>query len=78
MVSSAPMSKYAEGNYLIVTFDKYGTRIETRLAELQGIIGAQKEAAKLLDDTVASYAVMRVLTNSIDRNSRMKWVPKEQ
>lgn len=68
------MAKYSEGSYLIVTFDKYGTKIETRLAELQGLIGAQKEAEKLIGEEVASYAIMRVLTNSIDQNSGSRWL----
>lgn len=66
------MAKYSEGNYLILTFDKYGTKIETRIAEHQGLIGAQKEAAKLLDDSIASFVVVRVLTNSIDTTAE-KW-----
>jgi hypothetical protein len=68
------MAKYSEGSYLIVTFDKYGTKIETRLAEHQGLIGAQKEAEKLIGEEVASYAIMRVLTNSIDQNSGSRWL----
>lgn len=66
------MAKYSEGNYLILTFDKYGTKIETRIAEYQGLIGAQKEAAALIDESVASFVIVRVLTNSIDTQAD-KW-----
>lgn len=69
------MAKYAEGNYLILTFDRYGTKIETRLAELQGLIGAQKEGEKLIGGDVASFSVLRVLINSIDRTAE-KWQVK--
>lgn len=68
------MAKYSEGTYLIALFDKYGTRIETRMAENQGLVGAQKEGAKLIDGDVASFAIMRVLTNSIDSNGAQRWL----
>jgi len=67
------MAKYSEGTYLIALFDKYGTKIETRLAEHQQLIGAQKEAAAMLSEVIASFAIMRVMTNSIDTFSKERW-----
>ena len=64
------MSKYNTGSYHVVTFDKYGSKIET-------IIGATSylEAVDLgnnamtLDPNagVASFIVYRVLFNSLDK-----------
>lgn len=64
------MAKYSEGSYLIALFDKYGTKIETRIAETHGLIGAETEGEKLIGGVVASYAILRVLSNSIDKGER--------
>ena len=60
------VSKYTTGNYLIVGFDKFGTKLWTRMAERQNSIGAQHEGISLVNQgTCYSYVVLRVLQNSL-------------
>ena len=59
------MSKYAEGNYLIIGFDPMGTKLWTRLAKAQSHLGAIDEGeAALTGLECASYVTLRVQHNS--------------
>jgi len=59
------MSKYAEGNYLIIGFDPMGTKLFTKLAASQSHLGAIDEGEQAIQDQVcASYVTLRVQHNS--------------
>jgi hypothetical protein len=68
------MSKYREDSYLIVLFNEYGTKMETRESSVSGLIATQEEGRRILqDEGFASFAVLRVLYNTIDESKRERW-----
>lgn len=59
--------KYQTGHYLLVTFDKYGTRLDTRLLGSSGLTeGAIQGRAAVKSGECESAAVTRVVWNSRD------------
>lgn len=66
------MPKYAEGKYLILQFDAYGSRVgHSELAQEQNLIGAVAEARELVNSgQAATTAVVRVVYNTIDDRGR--------
>lgn len=59
------MSKYTAGTYIIKGFDRLGTKVFTRKAEKQHLIGAQHEGINLVNEgQCASFVVLRVMLNS--------------
>jgi len=63
------VSKYATGYYLIIGFDKFGTKLWTRSAERQNSIGANHEGISLVDaGECHSYVLLRVMHNSMMRD----------
>ena len=61
------MNKYETGTYVLVLFDHYGTKKETRLLGNSGLIVAQKEGQKAVnEDYCNSFVVYRILHNSKD------------
>jgi hypothetical protein len=59
------VNKYQTGVYHLHLFDKHGSKQETRI--LHSLIAADKEGAVLIQKPpFASYAITRVLRNSID------------
>ena len=66
------MSKYAVGNYLIIGFDRVGTKLFTRIAESQTHIGSLREGQRLVDEEeCSSFVTLRVGFNSLTKeNSR--------
>ena len=59
------MSKYAEGNYLVIGFDPMGTKLWTRIAENQCHLGAISEGEECMESKeCASYVTLRVQHNS--------------
>jgi hypothetical protein len=68
------VSKYKENSYLIVLFDEYGTKKDTRVSTEPGLLGSQHLGYKIMEDEgFASFAVTRVLFNTIDAGKRDKW-----
>lgn len=61
------MNKYATGNYMLVLFDNYGTKKETRVFGNSGLIAAQKEGQRAKNEGECdSFVITRVLHNSKD------------
>lgn len=59
--------KYATGNYTLIFFDRYGTKINTVIVSEAGLIKAQDAGHKAIADGLcASFVVSRVLYNSLD------------
>ena len=60
------MSKYETGAYLILGFDRCGSKVFTRKAECQNLIGATHEGMNAVTaGDCFSFALVRVLHNSI-------------
>lgn len=61
-------AKYSTGNYALIFFDRYGTKLETRVLDEGGLLTAQDEGHKAVADGVcASFVVIRMLFNSLDK-----------
>lgn len=61
------MNKYETGTYVLVLFDHYGTKKETRLLGNSGLIVAQKEGQRAINEgDCNSFVVYRILHNSKD------------
>lgn len=59
--------KYKTGHYLLTTFDRYGTRLDTRMLGDSGItVGAVQGRAAIQAGECDSAAVTRVVWNSRD------------
>lgn len=59
--------KYRTGNYMVVLFDRYGTKIDTVLVTTGGLLKAQEQGKeRVRDGLCASFCVVRVLHNSLD------------
>jgi hypothetical protein len=59
--------KYATGNYTLIFFDRYGTKINTVIVNEDGLLKAQDAGHKAIADGLcASFVVSRVLYNSLD------------
>ena len=64
------MNKYAPGSYIIYLFDKFGSRMKDQFfITTEGLIAATEigEASISEIEEVASYAVVRVLGNSLSK-----------
>lgn len=70
------MSKYEEDSYLIILFDEYGTKITTMESPEPGLIRSQQAGYRVMtaDDRCKSFAVLRVLFNTIDDAKRCRWL----
>lgn len=67
------MNKYAVGNYLIIGFDRIGTKLFTKIARSRTHMGAVAEGEQLrIDDECASFATLRVQHNSLSRET-LEW-----
>ena len=59
--------KYATGNYTLIFFDRYGTKINTVIVSEAGLLRAQAAGHKAVSEGLcASFIVSRVLFNSLD------------
>jgi len=60
-------NKYQAGNYMVVLFDRYGTKIDTVLVTAGGLLKAQEKGLEMRKEGLcASFCVIRVLHNSLD------------
>jgi hypothetical protein len=65
------VNKYKSGNYAVLLFDRYGTKLETRILDEGGLLTAQEEGHKAVAEGVcASFVVIRMLYNSLDKENR--------
>jgi len=72
-------AKYRQDNYLMIGFDAYGGKVFTKLTDGQNLTGSQTEGNRLVaDGECASFAILRVLHNSIDAAKADKWMPQER
>ena len=63
------MNKYKSGNYAIVCFDSYGTKLDTKILDEGGLLTAQEEGHKAVaEGECASFVVIRMVYNSLDDN----------
>ena len=70
-------AKYRQDNYLMIGFDEYGGKVFSRLTDGQNLTGSQAEGNALVDaGECASFAILRVLHNSIDAAKADKWMPQ--
>ena len=70
-------AKYKQDNYLMIGFDAHGGKVFTRLTDGQNLTGSQAEGYQLIaDGECASFAIMRVLHNSVDAAKADKWTPQ--
>lgn len=64
------MSKYACGNYLIIGFDKVGTKLFMRVADSRTHTGSIREGWELVNtEECASFVTVRVQFNSMSREN---------
>ena len=60
-------NKYQAGNYMLVLFDRYGTKLDTVMVDEGGLIHAQVKGLEMRREGLcASFCVIRVLHNSLD------------
>jgi hypothetical protein len=65
------MNKYKSGNYAVLYFDRYGTKLDTQILDEGGLLTAQAEGHRAVaDGECASFVVIRMLYNSLDNESR--------
>lgn len=72
------MAKYQSDKLICMVFDEYGSKIVTESLDHQSLLKAYEESGPDLVRSVpgaASFAILRVLHNSIDRHSRERWLP---
>lgn len=68
--------KYSTGNYLILRFDEFGSKIATVLSDGVGLTGSQAQAkAEIAEGICASAVVALVAWNSKDRTAE-RWEVK--
>lgn len=61
------MNKYETGAYVLTLFDRYGTKVETRVLGNSGLLAAQKEGeTEIKEGNCDSYVIKRILHNSKD------------
>ena len=71
-------AKYKQDNYLLIGFDTHGGKVFTRLTDGQNLTKSQAEGYQLIaGGECASFALLRVLHNSIDASQADRWMPKE-
>ena len=71
-------AKYRTDQYLMIGFDEYGGKVFSRLTDGQNLTASQAEGNALVEDgECASFAILRVLHNSIDAAKADKWMPKQ-
>lgn len=72
-------AKYKQDNYLMLGFDEYGGKVFSRVTDRQHLTAAQEEGRAMVDaEKIASFAICRVLYNSIDAAKADRWMPKEE
>ena len=60
-------NKYRAGSYHIVLFDRYGTKIDTKLVGQGGLLKAIEQGNKSVSEGLcASFCIVRILHNSLD------------
>ena len=60
-------NKYQAGNYMLVLFDRYGTKLDTVMVDEGGLLTAQERGLEMRREGLcASFCVIRVLHNSLD------------
>lgn len=70
-------AKYRQDNYLMIGFDAHGGKAFTKLTDGQNLGKSQDEGYKLVaDGECASFAILRVLHNSIDAAKADRWMPR--
>jgi hypothetical protein len=63
------VNKYQTGNYAVLLFDRYGTKLDTLTLDAGGLLTAQAAGHKAVADGLcASFVVIRMLYNSLDQN----------
>ena len=71
-------AKYKTDNYLMIAFDEYGGKVFSRLTGVQNLTQAQDEGHERVNSGECdSFAILRVLYNSIDAAKADRWMPKE-
>lgn len=72
-------AKYRQDNYLMIGFDEYGGKVFSNLTDGQSLIKSQNEGHERVEKgDCASFAILRVLYNSIDAAKADRWMPKEK
>ena len=72
-------AKYKQDAYLMIGFDAYGGKVFTKLTDGQNLTGSQTEGNRLVaDGECASFAILRVLHNSIDAAKADKWTAQDR
>ena len=70
-------AKYRQDNYLMIGFDEYGGKVFSRLTDGQNLTSSQAEGNALIEaGECASFAILRVLHNSIDAAKSDRWMPQ--
>jgi hypothetical protein len=71
-------AKYKQDNYLMIGFDEYGGKVFSTLTDGQSLTQAQDEGrTRVSSGECKSFAILRVLYNSIDAAKADRWMPKE-
>lgn len=72
-------AKFRQDAYLIIGFDAHGGKVFTKLTDGQNLTRSQAEGYRLIDEgECASFALLRVLHNSVDAAKADKWMPQER
>ncbi|MGI9143802.1 MAG: hypothetical protein ACR2IJ_11500 [Fluviibacter sp.] len=70
-------AKYKQDAYLAVAFDEYGGKIFTEPCD-KNLTDSIKQGRQWMESgDCASFAIMRVLHNSIDSAKGDRWMPKQ-
>ena len=69
------MNKYQTGVYHVHLFDRHGTRQKTLLVRKGLTVAIRKGEKKTRKPPFASYAITRVLVNSVDNSE--PWGPRD-
>ena len=71
-------AKYKTDNYLLMGFDEYGGKLFTEITG-PGLTGSRESGyERIASGDCASFAISRVLYNSIDASKADRWMPKEK
>lgn len=67
------MSKYKSGSYVLIGFDRVGTKLFMRPATVQNFTGSIAEGEQAVaSEECSSFVVIRVMYNSMARENR-RW-----
>ena len=72
-------AKYRQDNYLMIGFDAHGGKTFTKLTDGQNLTRSQEEGyQRIADGECASFALLRVLHNSVDAAKADRWMPRSE